>query len=170
MLVGGSDLAVFYPDTGYKSSFDGDMFEWYNGEFPSYLDGIIREVATENELGFDWINDAVARHNDSEYETNLTHHEYIMLVENPEEPDWFYNAEGEPVVALYHLSLLGIIASKLLANRDKDIRALSQIIPLYYNNSQEFIQDYETRAKFFTSSPRYETMIKNMYSVMGEEW
>lgn len=152
VLCGGSALAIYYPHLEYETTTDADVFDYYSAELPNSLDPYIRQIAHDNKIGDDWLNDAIMRHNDRDYEHNLTKAEYMNFIENYNEPEYFYNSNDNAVIEMYYLSLLGIIASKLMAGRTKDFDALSDIVPQIYNDPDELIDDFYNKALSFTRS------------------
>lgn len=167
VLCGGGALCIYYPECEYEVTYDGDVFDYTNETLPDSLISAIEKVALndESEIGTLWLNDAIVRHDDSNYEHNLTVSEYISFIENYDSPDYFYNENGDLVIELYHLSLLGIIASKSVANRNKDVEALDYIVHSQYNTFQDIVDDFQKYALSFIGSPRYETMLKHLREI-----
>lgn len=155
ILCGGAVLSMYYSEYGNYITNDADVFDYYNTTLPDELIPYIDQVAIDNGLGYDWLNDAIVRHDDLDYLHNLKISEYIMMIDNPFEPEYFYNSNDVPVMELYHLSIYGLIAAKIIANRDKDYKALKKIIPQVFTSLQDADNQFKTYAKSFTSSEHY---------------
>ena len=158
VLCGGSVLALYYPQLGYQATTDADVFDYHNAEIPDSLYPYIDQVAMENNVGNDWFNDAIMRHNDPDYVHNLKKAEYIGFIENYDTPEYFYNKNGYPVLAMYHLSLLGLIASKLVAGRQKDFEAMVKIVPFLYASPEDVELDFQRYALSFVNTPHYQVV------------
>lgn len=167
VLCGGSVLAMYYPELGYLWTTDADVFDYNNAELPDSLMPYVYNVARNNNLGLDWFNDAIMRHDDPEYIHNLKKDEYVRFIENYDKPEYFYNQNGEAVLAMYHLSFLGLVASKLVAGRQKDLAAMSEIVPKVYNSIEQIEQDFQDYALHFVQTPHYQVVLDRLGSILS---
>lgn len=163
--VRGAVLAMYFPELEYPTTTDADVFDYHHAELPDKIFPYIQSVAKDNSIGYDWFNDAIMRHDDPEYIHNLKYTEYVNFIENINNPQYFYNQNGQVVMAMYHLSILGLIASKLMAGRDKDFETLSRIVPTMYNTPEEVIEDFHTYALSFVNTEHYQVVESRIYEL-----
>lgn len=156
---------MYFPELKYGTTTDADVFDYYNAELPDFIFPYIEEVARNNNIGYDWFNDAIMRHDDPEYVHNLKYTEYVNFIENFDSPEYFYNQNGQVVMAMYHLSILGLIASKLMAGRNKDFEALARIVPSLYSSPEEVLNDFHTYALSFINTEHYQIVKNRIYEL-----
>lgn len=158
-VCGGGALMYFY-DIDYQTT-DLDVFNisyGYGSLTKDILDNI-KTIGKDNNIGPDWINDAVSLP-DFQEKNIFTLKDMIRFLDI-ENSIWIYDSKGTPKINLVPVSFCGIIAAKLIAGRAKDIDTIRSIFKSFHIKNEETLNTLFANFPTFIGSDKYFHMIEN---------